>query len=188
MGKIKKKKKKKHTSCFVPYAFTTEQQQWVPHAKDLLEMIENNPGFVDSIITGDESWCFTQDPPTKRQSAAWIGQESLYEKFHFQKSKTKTMFILFFDSKGVVYKKFDPERQMVTKEFYLEVLGHFLKQIAHVRPEAWENHSFNLFHKNAPAQSTLQQLCSNFWPKWEFQCLATLVSFTLATKHSDWWK
>ncbi len=53
----------------------------------------------------------------------------------------------------MVYKEFALEGQMVTKEFYLEVLGHRLKQIARVRPEIWKNHSFNLLHDNAPAHS-----------------------------------
>ncbi len=54
-------KKRKLCSHFVPYALTTEQQQQQQksQAKNLMEMTENDPDLVDSINTGDESWCFT---------------------------------------------------------------------------------------------------------------------------------
>jgi hypothetical protein len=29
------------------------------------------PGFLNTIITGDESWHFHYDPETKKQSAEW---------------------------------------------------------------------------------------------------------------------
>ncbi len=72
----------------------------------------------------------------------------------------KTMLIQFFNSKGVVCKEFVLESWTVTEEFYLEVLGHLLKQIACVRPEVWKNRSFNLFHNYASAHTTIivQQL------------------------------
>ena len=41
------------------------------HCKDIVETAENDPEFLDSIIIGDESWCFKYDPETKRQSAEW---------------------------------------------------------------------------------------------------------------------
>ncbi len=44
--------------------------------------------------------------------------------------KIKTMLTLFFDNQGVVRKEIVPEGQMVTKEFYLNVLGRLLKWIA----------------------------------------------------------
>ncbi len=68
-------------------------------------MIEDDSDFVDSIITGDESWFFTFDPLTKWQSTTRVGTKSpRAQKLCFQKLKIKTMLILFFDSKGVVEK------------------------------------------------------------------------------------
>ncbi len=125
---------------------TEQWQQEMSYAEDLSEMKEQNPNFVDSIITGDESCCFTYDPLTK-QSVTWVGLKSPYLKeLHFQKLKIKTWLILFFYSKGVVHKEFVLESQKVIKEFYVEVLGCLLKQIAHVRLEEWKNRSFNLLH------------------------------------------
>ncbi len=53
--------------------------------------------------------------------------------------KIKTMCIRFFNSRGVVHNKCVAEGQMVTKEFFWEILSHLLKRIARVRPEMWKN-------------------------------------------------
>jgi len=38
---------------------------------DLLQRIENEQDLLNSIITCDETWVFTFDPETKRQSMQW---------------------------------------------------------------------------------------------------------------------
>ena len=51
----------------------------------------------ENIITDDETWYFAYDPATKRQSAEWAGQNSpKAKKLRFQKSRVKTMLIVFF--------------------------------------------------------------------------------------------
>lgn len=63
-------KMRKVCAGFVPHAFPAEQKkQCLAHVEDLLEMIANDQNFLDSIITGDES--FTYYPETKRQDAEW---------------------------------------------------------------------------------------------------------------------
>jgi len=53
--------------------------------------------FWENIISGDETWYFAYDPATKRQSAEWAGQNSPKpKKLRFQKSRVKTMLIVFF--------------------------------------------------------------------------------------------
>ncbi len=163
-------KKRKLCSCFVPPTFKTEQQWRVPYAEDLLGMIGNNPDFIDSIITDNESWCFANNPLTKQQSAAWVGPKSPHaEKLHFQKLKIKRTLIQFFDSKGVEHEELVLKGQTVTTKFYVEVLGCLLKRIAHVRLEAWKNCSFSLLYDNASvhAATTVQQFLIR---KKGFQC------------------
>jgi len=41
---------------------------------DVLEHIENDPSFLERVITGDESWIFKYDSETKRQSQKCILQ------------------------------------------------------------------------------------------------------------------
>ena len=40
-------------------------------------MCDWNLQFLETIITGDESWCYKYDPETKRQSMAWCSLSSL---------------------------------------------------------------------------------------------------------------
>jgi len=68
--------KRKICMRFVPHALTTEwKQERVVYCQDLL-LMEQDECFWENIITGDETWCFTYDPATKRQSAEWVGQNS----------------------------------------------------------------------------------------------------------------
>ncbi len=57
----------------------------------------------------------------------------------------------------MTHKEFVLEGQMVTREFYLEVLGHLLKRIVQVRLEAWKNCSFYPLHNNLPTTRIVQQ-------------------------------
>ncbi len=45
------------------------------------------------------------------------------------------MLSFFFDSKGVIHHEYVPEGQTVNATFYVQVLDHLCKRIAHVRPE-----------------------------------------------------
>jgi len=70
--------------------------------------------YGENIITGDETWCFAYDPATKRQSAEWVGQNSQKpKKLRFQKSRVKTMLIVFFDVEGVIHREFVSDGQKV---------------------------------------------------------------------------
>ncbi len=54
---------------FVPHALTAKQkEEHLNHAYDLIEMLKRDPNFLDSIITGDKSWCFAYVLETKHQS------------------------------------------------------------------------------------------------------------------------
>jgi hypothetical protein len=74
--------------------------------------------FFNKIITGDETWCFAQNPETKRQSSEWVGETSPRpkKKLKFQRSRIKTMLIIFFDSQGTVHKEFVPEGKRINAE------------------------------------------------------------------------
>jgi len=64
---------------------------------------------INKIITGGETWCFAYDPETKWQSSEWVVETFPQpKKLKFQRSRNKTMVIIFFDSQGVVHKEFIP--------------------------------------------------------------------------------
>ena len=112
-------------------------------AKTLRWLMQTN--FFNKIVMGDETWCFAYDPETKRQSSEWVGETSRWlKKLKFQRSRIKTMFIIFFDSQDVVHKEFMPEGKTVNAEFYKEVMDRLLKRIHRVRPAAFCSRDFFL--------------------------------------------
>jgi hypothetical protein len=60
------------------------------------------------------------------------------------------MWIIFFESQGVVLKEFVPQGKTVNAEFYKGVMNRFLKRIQRVRPTAFCPRDFFLLHYNAP--------------------------------------
>ena len=90
--------------------------------QDLLGRLEIEPNFFP-YITGDESWVLDYDPETKRQSEEWHTKSSPRpKKACMSRSRVKTMIIVFFDSRGIVYKEFVPPGQTVNHAFYKDVL------------------------------------------------------------------
>ncbi len=66
-------KKYKISTRFVPHALTTKQHyQTVVRLHNVLQMVKSDPEFLDSIITGGESWCFVYNSETKCQTASWF--------------------------------------------------------------------------------------------------------------------
>ena len=124
-------KKRKLCARFVPHALREDQMDdRVVACRDLLDMIDNDDNILDKIITGDESWCFAYDPETKRQSSEWVGEHSPPpRKLRFQKSRVKTMLIVFFDSQGVVHKEFVEEGCTVNAQYYRGVLDRLISLI-----------------------------------------------------------
>jgi len=65
----------------VPKILTFEQQEPRKNVcTDTLNAIENDPNLLERIITCDESWFFTYDPETKRQSMHWKSPSSSRQK------------------------------------------------------------------------------------------------------------
>lgn len=145
--------KRKVCARFVPHSLTEDQKAArVEHCADMKTSADNDPTFLQNIITADETWCFQYEPKTKRQSAEWIGSdESKPKKLRYQKSKVKTMLIVFFDSKGIVHKEFIPSGQTVNGQYYLTILDRLWKRVHRIRPEYRQPGSWSLLHDNAPA-------------------------------------
>ena len=90
----------------------------------------------------------------KFEMAAARGAEP--KKTHQEKSKIKSMLISFYDSKGIIHKKFVPTGQTVNAVFYVGVLKRLVSRIRRIRPEYSEEGSCRLLHDNAPSHhSTL---------------------------------
>ncbi|KAG5327048.1 SETMR methyltransferase, partial [Acromyrmex heyeri] len=69
--------KTKVCAKFVPHTLRSDQKSArINYSRDIVAPAENNPNFLKSIVTGDETWCFQYDPETKRQSAEWKSKNS----------------------------------------------------------------------------------------------------------------
>ncbi|GFW22262.1 protein GVQW3 [Trichonephila clavipes] len=83
----------------VPKVLTQDQKELrVLRCQELLDLIQNEQDFLNSVVTGDESWMFEYDPESKRQSCEWHTKSSPRpKKARKSKSRIKTMIIVFFD-------------------------------------------------------------------------------------------
>ena len=143
---------------FVPRLLTTDQKQRrVDVCSELRELANNDPSFLSTIITGDESWCYGYDPETKQQSSQWTSPQSPRPKKTRQvRSATKTMLIVFFDVRGIVHHEFVPRDRTVNSDFYCDVLRRLKQAVRRKRPDLWKNRSWRLHHDNAPAHTSFR--------------------------------
>ena len=137
----------------VPKVLTEVQKKVrVSRSEELLELIKNDPGFLNPTLIGDESWMFEYDPESKRQSSEGHTPSSpKRKKARMSKSRVKTMLIAFFDVRGIVHFKFVPQGQTVNAAFYLEALKRLKHWIARVRPDIKD--VCKLHHDNAPSHT-----------------------------------
>ena len=64
--------KRKICSRFMPHKLTDEQKATrMETSGDFISMCDQDPLFLENIVTGDETWCYQFDPKSKRQSMAW---------------------------------------------------------------------------------------------------------------------
>jgi len=95
--------------------------------------------------------CFAYDPTTERQSAARVGETSPRSKIlRFQKSRVKTMLVIFFDWQGVLPKEFFSEDEKITAVYYKVVMERLLNRIRRIRPGMCESGDWLLFARQHP--------------------------------------
>ncbi|UYV74035.1 hypothetical protein LAZ67_11001900 [Cordylochernes scorpioides] len=139
--------KKRWNKC-IDMPTAEQKQQRVDVCREMLNELENNPNFLDNVVTGDESWTFQYDPETKAQSSEWHTSASPRpKKAMMSKSRVETMLIVFFDKRGLIHKEFVTQGKTVNAEFYKEVLRR-LHKAAQDHAQLWRLH-----HDNAPAHT-----------------------------------
>ena len=97
--------KKKKFSKWVPHLLTDEQKESrVNFSRNFLRRFQTEQNdFLGRIITGDETWVYSWDPETKRQSAEWRDfDEPRPEKVRRKQGALKVMHMIFFDMNGVI--------------------------------------------------------------------------------------
>ena len=141
----------------VPKILSKDQRRFrVQCCTDMLAMTETNSSFLNNVVTCDESWVFTFDPESKRQSAQWKhGTSPRSEKARMSRSQEKAVVIPFFDSQGLIYIEWVPRGQTVNKEYYLAVLKRFREKMRKKRPQQWSSGEWWFHQDNAPCHKSM---------------------------------
>jgi len=141
---------------FVPKLLTMEQKQLrLEITQDMLDCVERDSNFLNTMITGEESWVYGYDPETKAQSSQWKHSSSPRSKKARQvRSNFKVLLTVFLDSRRVVHHKYAPQGQTVTKQYHKGVLCRLRNAVRCKRPDLWAAETWQLHHDNAPAHSS----------------------------------
>jgi len=141
---------------FVPKLLTMEQKQLrLEIVQDMLDCVESDSNFLNTVITGDESWVYGYDPETKAQSSQWTHSSSPRPKKARQvRSNVKVLLTVFLDPRGVVHHEYAPQGQTVTKEYYEGVLCRLRNAVRRKRPDLWAAETWQLHHDKTPAHSS----------------------------------
>ena len=120
--------------------------------------------FMNSIVTGDESWAHHYEPETKRQSMQWhhIGSPSP-KKFKLAPSAGKVMITVFWDVHGVLLVEYLPKGETINSARYQETLRKLASAIRRKRPNL---QNVILHHDNArphTAHATAAEIAAKGW-------------------------
>lgn len=155
---------RKLTARWVPHKLTPEnKQERVDCCNELLR--SSCRRMLSRIVTCDETWLYFYDPETKEQSKQWTGKdETSPQKFVRQKTSKKVMWIVFWDSQGIVLSHVVPQHLTVNAEYYRGVLERQLLPALEERRPGLKGKSVLFQQDNAPphraaiTQETLAEL------------------------------
>ncbi|GFS18285.1 histone-lysine n-methyltransferase setmar-like protein [Elysia marginata] len=117
-------------SKWVPYLLTDEQKESrVNFSRNFLGRFQTEQNdFLGRIITGDESWVYSWDPETKRQSAEWRDFDDPHpEKVRHKQGALEVMHMIFFDMNGVILRWPVPIGTTINAQYYKKVLQDKLR-------------------------------------------------------------
>ncbi len=144
-------------ATWVPHTLTDNQKRArVAACRCILGCITRSPTLLDRIITGDESWMFGYDPLTKRQSSQWLESgERRPQKVIRERTVFKTMLVIFWDSQGIVMRRFFPQGHGINAAHYLTVMRDLRMCIRRRQHQFWLHNNWFLHHDNTPAHRSL---------------------------------
>ncbi|UYV63670.1 hypothetical protein LAZ67_2005276 [Cordylochernes scorpioides] len=117
----KHSKYRKIGTRWMPRLLTKEMKEKRLNAcKELLKRYEiQSEGFIDRIVTVDESWIHHHIPDSKRSSEEWHQKGSpTPKKPRITVSAGKVLLTIFWDSKGCIFEDYLPKGQTVNNIFY----------------------------------------------------------------------
>ena len=119
--------------------------------------------FLQSIITGDESWVHHYDPESKMQSMQYRHKNSpAPKKFKVVGSARKVLLTIFWDMEGIVHIEFLEQGTTINSERYVSTLRALKGRLRRVRQEKVKDvviqHDNARPHTSCQTQCALQQL------------------------------
>ncbi|GBP26648.1 Histone-lysine N-methyltransferase SETMAR [Eumeta japonica] len=102
-----------------------DKQRRLQTSKDFLELVGDNIDEIcDRIVTVDETWVCQYDPESKQESMQWTKKrERPPKKFMIQKSASKLMATIFWDSEGVLLIDYLPKETTMNGQYYANLLA-----------------------------------------------------------------
>ena len=141
---------------FVPRLLSDDQKVFrISVCREIKQQARDDPKFISSIITGDETWVYDYDPETKQQLSQWKSPNSPRPKKARQVRSNVKSILFFCDIQGIVRNEFVPPGQTVNGNFYCEVLKRLRQGIRLKRPDKWKKNNWFLHHDNVPAHTPL---------------------------------
>ncbi|QQP55735.1 Uncharacterized protein FKW44_000174 [Caligus rogercresseyi] len=93
-------------------------------------------GFLDKIVTMDDTSVPFFTPESKRGPSQWLPKGSNPPlKFKRQESRKKQMVLSFFDNCGVIFQHYLPMRTSDTPAVFKDVMNMFLNKFKEKQPE-----------------------------------------------------
>lgn len=128
----------------------------------LLRFEQEGDGFLNNIVTGDESWVHHFDPLSKRASLEYRHHGSPPpRKCKTMPSAGKIMLTVFWDVRGVVHMEFMPKGTTINSARYSETLRKLKARIRRTRPHMEHpllQHDNARPHTSAATSATIRRL------------------------------
>lgn len=120
-------------------------------AEELLENFKaDRGGFLDRIVTGDESWVHHYDPESKAESKEWRRPDSPRPTQPLQQaSASKIMMTVFWDAGGILLIDFLPHKQTITATYYADLIRKLRASVKEKR-RGKLSRGVLMLHDNAP--------------------------------------
>ena len=101
----------------------------------LLSRYNVNPeNFLSRVVTGDETWVYYYDPPSKFESMKWKHAGSpRTKKFKVSRTTKKVMATVFWDTDGVIHIDYLPRGTTMNGQYYADLLVRLRESIKEKR-------------------------------------------------------
>ncbi|XP_024882261.1 uncharacterized protein LOC112461297, partial [Temnothorax curvispinosus] len=136
---LKRLGKRRVCERFVPNTLTEDQKDArMEHCRDMIRAAASDSNFMKNIVTCGRIWISEYDEPLPEQQTASTSECQSKEKTKPKRmflQKSKTLLIVFFDSRGMVYNEFIPEGQTMDAVYYLGILDRLWDSISRDRSQ-----------------------------------------------------